>query len=291
MFSSETGVKMKAAAKFGLSFLVLLSVVLVYLSSASEQSLSESALSQLNMTAQYTNRDSQQPAAVRERCTAHQSGMFTPNRAKSQRARTGRRTLSARLRGNCERVDVPLSETPQPTPNCPRLNGYFGSQTGACDKFYYCVDGKFNMITCPAGLVFNPKTGICTWPDEAGKSGCTSEDVFSFSCPKVNESIAVTHPRYADPDDCQFFYVCINGDIPRRNGCKLGQVFDDSGKHCEWARKVPECADWYKDRLTDKQLEELENPPTTKAPAPKGPTKVSRRRPSKRPKQPVEDEE
>lgn len=28
MFSSETGVKMKAAAKFGLSFLVLLSVVL-----------------------------------------------------------------------------------------------------------------------------------------------------------------------------------------------------------------------------------------------------------------------
>lgn len=31
------------------------------------------------------------------------------------------------------------------------------------------------MITCPDGLVFNPKTGICTWPDEAQKKGCSSE--------------------------------------------------------------------------------------------------------------------
>lgn len=37
------------------------------------------------------------------------------------------------------------------------------------------MDGMFNMITCPSGLVFNPKTGICTWPDEAHKLGCSSE--------------------------------------------------------------------------------------------------------------------
>lgn len=66
-------------------------------------------------------------------------------------------------------------------------------------------------------------------------------DVFQFTCPKVNESYAATHPRYADPDDCQFFYVCINGEIPRRNGCKLGQAFDEEKKSCEWARQVP---DW-----------------------------------------------
>lgn len=96
------------------------------------------------------------------------------------------------------------------------------------------------MITCPAGLVFNPKTGICTWPDETSKIGCTSEDVFNFSCPPVNETFGRTHPRYADPDDCQFFYVCINGEIPRRNGCKMGQAFDERVKTCEWARKVPE---------------------------------------------------
>lgn len=96
------------------------------------------------------------------------------------------------------------------------------------------------MITCPSGLVFNPKTGICTWPDEAQKKGCSSEELFKFTCPKVDEGVGATHPRYADPEDCQFFYVCINGLEPRRNGCKLGQAFDDVSKRCEWARKIPE---------------------------------------------------
>lgn len=132
-----------------------------------------------------------------------------------------------------------LSEEPRPTQNCPRLNGYFGHKND-CSKFFYCVDGQFNMITCPSGLVFNPKTGICTWPDEAQKKGCSSEELFKFTCPKVDEGVAATHPRYADPEDCQFFYVCINGLEPRRNGCKLGQAFNDVTKRCDWARKIPE---------------------------------------------------
>jgi hypothetical protein len=64
-------------------------------------------------------------------------------------------------------------------------------------------------------------------------------DVFQFKCKKVNESIAVTHPRYADPDDCQYFYVCINGDVPRRNGCKLGQVFNEATGSCDSPKNVP----------------------------------------------------
>ncbi|GAB0099442.1 uncharacterized protein DMENIID0001_153000 [Sergentomyia squamirostris] len=139
----------------------------------------------------------------------------------------------------------PKLQTPKPSLHCPRQHGYFAhEEKGVCDKFYYCVDGKFTMITCPAGLIFNPKTGVCTWPDEAQKVGCSSEDVYQFACPIVTESTALTHPRYADPDDCQYFYVCINGKIPRRNSCKIGQVFDDLLLRCEWARKVPECADW-----------------------------------------------
>lgn len=87
-------------------------------------------------------------------------------------------------------------ETPIPSQNCPRKNGYFAhASANVCDKFFYCVDGEcigtfsvdiccwfwvcvlgmFNAITCPAGLVFNPKTGICTWPDQAQKTGCSSE--------------------------------------------------------------------------------------------------------------------
>lgn len=67
-------------------------------------------------------------------------------------------------------------ETPQPAEHCPRQNGYFAHENpNICDKFYYCVDGKFNAITCPGGLVYNEKSGICTWPDEAKKKGCSSQ--------------------------------------------------------------------------------------------------------------------
>lgn len=134
-----------------------------------------------------------------------------------------------------------ISEKPQPSLHCPRMHGYFAHEDSTnCDTFYYCVEGKFNMITCPAGLVFSPKTGICNWPDEAQKKGCGSRELFNFTCPKVDESVAATHPRYPDAENCQYFYVCVNGEIPRRNGCKLGQAFDESTGKCDWARKIPE---------------------------------------------------
>lgn len=163
------------------------------------------------------------------------------------------------------------------------------------------------MITCPDGLVFSPKTGICNWPDEAQKKGCGSKELFNFTCPMVEDSVAATHPRYVDSEDCQFFYVCVNGMIPRRSGCKLGQAFDERTGKCDWARKIPEwliernsiisvsilfeqrltdscfssfySKDWYKDQLTDEQLDALENPPPPK------PAGGSSRRKSSRPSQ------
>lgn len=72
-----------------------------------------------------------------------------------------------------------VAEVPQSSEHCPRKHGYFAHEdTKICDKFYYCVDGKFNMITCPNGLVYNDKAGICSWPDEAKKKGCSSEGQF-----------------------------------------------------------------------------------------------------------------
>lgn len=74
---------------------------------------------------------------------------------------------------------IAWAEEPRTSLNCPRQNGYFGHKDPkVCDTFYYCVDGMFNKITCPAGLVFNSRTGICTWPDEAQKAGCSSEGEF-----------------------------------------------------------------------------------------------------------------
>ncbi|KAG8298650.1 Chitin binding Peritrophin-A domain [Homalodisca vitripennis] len=84
-----------------------------------------------------------------------------------------------------EKCDLPFNidcstraelQKPKPSLHCPRQNGYFAHEDSKiCDKFYFCVDGKFNMITCPDGLVYNERTGICTWPDEAKKAGCSSQ--------------------------------------------------------------------------------------------------------------------
>ena len=86
----------------------------------------------------------------------------------------------------------------------------------------------------------NSKTFLKREREREKKINFFLSDVFQFTCPKVNESEAKTHPRYADPEDCQFFYVCINGEVPRRNGCKRGQVFNEEKRVCDWPRNVPE---------------------------------------------------
>lgn len=37
-------------------------------------------------------------------------------------------------------------------------------------------------------------------------------ELFAFTCPKVDEQTAATHPRYADPEDCQYvtkLFICF----------------------------------------------------------------------------------
>ena len=67
-----------------------------------------------------------------------------------------------------------------------------------------------------------------------------------FDCPAQVQDAQdagplVTNPLFADPTDCQYFYVCINGVEPRRNGCTLGLVFNDLTKRCDKPKNVP---DW-----------------------------------------------
>lgn len=86
-----------------------------------------------------------------------------------------------------QRIQFHFAETPDPSEHCPRKHGYFAhEQKNICDKFYYCVDGKFNMITCPNGLVYNERAGICSWPDEAKREGCTSEGNFENNSFRIN---------------------------------------------------------------------------------------------------------
>jgi len=201
----------------------------------------------------------------------------------------------------------PKFQNPKKSQNCPRKNGYFAHEDEKiCDKFFYCVDGAYNAITCPAGLVFNDKTGTCTWPDQAKKSYCSSGELFDFHCPKLPEDQEgkAIHPRYADPKNCQHFFVCIDGKVPRQGGCSLGQVFNEKNGQCDKPKNVPECKDWYKGVLDYDEDGEIA---TTPRPKPKQPAssssstssggprrKGSNRRPASSQQQrprPVEDEE
>ncbi|KAG7168617.1 obstructor-E-like 7 [Homarus americanus] len=123
-----------------------------------------------------------------------------------------------------ERPDLQI---PQPTEFCDRQNGNFAPKDAVnCQDAYRCVNGEGTLISCPVGLAFSLANGICDWPDQSDRTDCNVQNKNNFTCPKVSHEVAVSHPRFADPHDCQYFYVCINGQTPRRNGCAFGQVFN-----------------------------------------------------------------
>jgi len=162
---------------------------------------------------------------------------------------------------NVDCKDRPETQPPNPSTNCPRRNGYFAHpDPTVCNQFFFCSDGQFNLITCPDGLVFNDKTGTCSWPGDAGRVGCGTKEVVNFVCPTLEEEdpSGTVNPLYADPEDCQYFYVCINSRDPRRNGCTTGQVFNDVTKRCDKPRNVPECKDWYKTDDADEDSDDSE---------------------------------
>lgn len=139
---------------------------------------------------------------------------------------------------------------------CPRKNGFFAHPDSTiCDLFYQCVDGESVENRCAAGLHFDEYSGTCVWPATANREGCKEDEKKlkdGFKCPtEKNKNDAngqiVAHPHFPHPDDCQKFYVCLNGIEPRELGCAAGEVFNDDTKRCDSPDSVPGCEDWYKD--------------------------------------------
>jgi len=139
---------------------------------------------------------------------------------------------------------------------CPRKNGFFAHpDASVCDVFYTCVDGEYIENKCTGGLHFDEYTGTCVWPENANREGCVEtkkELKDGFQCPKEKSKNdesgqIVAHPHFPHPEDCQKFYVCLNGVEPRELGCTAGEVFNDETKRCDAPENVPGCEDWYKE--------------------------------------------
>lgn len=147
-------------------------------------------------------------------------------------------------------------QPPKSTKLCPRRNGFFAHPDPTiCNIFYNCIESDALETKCTVGLHFDEESGTCVWPDTAKREGCADPEKKSatgFACPKDQPKTnangqVVAHPRYADPNDCQKFYVCLNGDDPRDLGCQLGEVYNDESEMCDAPENVPGCEDWYKD--------------------------------------------
>lgn len=67
-----------------------------------------------------------------------------------------------------------------------------------------------------------------------------------FECPSEaqvdNRGMLIDHPKFAHPDDCQKFYVCLNGVTPREQGCSDGTVYNEEQQRCDVPENVP---GWY----------------------------------------------
>merc|ERR1712209_306199 len=130
-----------------------------------------------------------------------------------------------------------------PSDLCPRLH-----------SFYACVDGQAEEYTCSSGLWFDEYSGVCNWPETTDRSECKAEAYAletsdGFQCPSNAPTDEFgqfdPHPKYADPNDCAKFYVCLNGISPREQGCELGLVYNELTKQCDAPENVPECKDYY----------------------------------------------
>ncbi|KAK4881165.1 hypothetical protein RN001_004484 [Aquatica leii] len=151
----------------------------------------------------------------------------------------------------------------QPTGPCPRRNGFFAHpDPKVCNVYYNCIEGISTKQSCPPGLHFEEFSGTCVWPATAGREGCDASETMvlkdGFKCPKEGQSDAngqlVVHPKYPHPNDCQRFYVCLNGLEPRDLGCQIGEVYNDETQRCDAPENVPGCEDWYKDDSAPKPV-------------------------------------
>lgn len=148
-----------------------------------------------------------------------------------------------------------LDLQPPKGPNdlCPRLNGFYAHPNpGVCNVFYACVEGVAEEYNCSPGLWFDEYKGVCNWPGETDRKDCEAANektVNGFKCPDVPPTdafgVSDPHPKYADPNDCAKFYICLNNVTPREQGCELGLVFNEKTTQCDAPENVPECKDYY----------------------------------------------
>ncbi|GBP70016.1 Probable chitinase 10 [Eumeta japonica] len=165
-----------------------------------------------------------------------------------------------------------------------------------CNQFYKCAHGEPVAMSCWPGLLFNPETMRCDWPEEVDCGDrlipddivnppatdapsptqaptVTENNNTPTQAPVVTEDdneSTVSPNDNACPEDytvdkllphenCNQFYKCAYGE-PVAMSCWPGLLFNPETLRCDWPEEV-DCGD----RLIP---DDIVNPPATDAPSP-----------------------
>ena len=80
-----------------------------------------------------------------------------------------------------------VSETAQPSTNCPRANGFFAwPAEESCQKFWDCRGGTSYLQICPEGVIFDMKVDSCVTPDQSQREECRAEKFLKYDCPNYS---------------------------------------------------------------------------------------------------------
>lgn len=122
-----------------------------------------------------------------------------------------------------------------------------------CGRFYRCV--KFDQYQddftifeydCPAGLVFDERYEVCSWPSASLPCDGSSE---IFAVPKT-KFVCQTVGYFRDPENCRWFYKCSDfyGDgslTAFEFRCPFDLVFDEELLLCNWRWLTEPCPGGY----------------------------------------------
>lgn len=95
----------------------------------------------------------------------------------------------------------------------------------SCNSYYHCANGKVNLESkCPEGFAFNFKEQLCDHEDAVKCAICPEEGSANF----------------ADPDNCNYYYRCVDG-VRTHEHCAENLRFDRESGSC-YHRNSVECS-------------------------------------------------
>lgn len=116
---------------------------------------------------------------------------------------------------------------------------------GAPNKFYQCTKGiKHHEQSCPAGLLFNERDGICDWPRNVE----VLPEETAASC------FDGLHGSWYSSD---WFYYCYDNS-KYWDRCPTGLTFNSHTSKCDWPNNVELYADLLVDGITSQTLKDVE---------------------------------